>query len=186
MEVAPWYEIPERIVTERLILRKQRRSDASQVRVAIEESHGEMSRWLVWAKEIPSVETIESYISRTRAAWELREQHLFHLFDHADRFLGATGFELIDWHVRSFEIGYWLRTSSTSKGYMTEAVRALEVLALEQCAGRRLVIRCDVLNDRSSAIPKRLGYELEGIHRCERLNSQGEPQDTMVWAKVPC
>ena len=184
METARRYDFPERIVTRRLILRKQDRADAHQVRVAIEESHSDLSQWLVWAKSIPSLEAVEDYISRTRSAWELREQHLFHIFDHADRFLGACGLEWIDWDLRGFEIGYWLRTSSVGKGYMTEAVETLEIHLFEQCQARRVSIKCDVLNHRSSAIAKRLGYELEGVHRNERLNPNGELQDTMVWAKI--
>ncbi len=184
METARRSEIPGRIVTRRLILRKQERSDARQVLIAIEESHEELSRWLVWAKTIPSFDGMEDYISRARAAWELREQHLFHVFDHADRFLGACGLEFIDWELRGFEIGYWLRSSAVGKGYMTEAVEALEVQVFEKCHARRVAIKCDVLNHRSSAIAKRLGYELEGVHRNERINALGEPQDTMVWAKT--
>ena len=184
MCVAQSFDIPERIVTERLVLRRQTRSDAQMMRVAIEESIDELSQWLTWAKEIPSLETLEGFIAASRAAWELREKHIFHVFDHADRFVGLCGLESIDWALRGFEIGYWLRTSSTGKGYMTEAVLALENWVFEVNRGRRLVIKCDALNTRSAAIATRLGYDLEGILRSERLNSKNEPQDTMVWAKV--
>jgi len=109
---------------------------------------------------------------------------MFHMFDFANRFIGYCGLERIDWALRGFEIGYWMRTSSTGKGYMTEAVKALESHVFEHCGCRRLMICCDALNERSAAIPKRLGFELEGILRNERLNVFGEPQDTMVWTKI--
>ncbi len=175
---------PERIATERLILRRQRRSDAQAVRVAVEESHEELSRWLNWAKDIPSVDAIDYYISKTRANWELGDQYLFHVFDHADRLLGVCGLEKIDWSLRGFEIGYWLRTSAVGKGYMSEAVACLEREVFGRCRGRRLAILCDRRNHRSSSIPRRLDYCLEGVLRNERLDTSGEPQDTMVWSKI--
>ncbi|MDR3689949.1 MAG: GNAT family N-acetyltransferase [Fimbriimonas sp.] len=176
--------MPERIVTDRLILRKQERGDAPQVRIAVEESHEELRRWLVWAREVPSTDAIEAYIARNRAAWELREQYMFHLFDYAGRFVGVCGLERIDWDLRGFEIGYWLRTSSAGKGYMSESVRALGDHAFTAFKARRVMICCDAKNDRSAAIPRRLGYCLEGILKNERLDANGVPQDTMVWAKT--
>jgi len=180
----PCCEIPERILTERLLMRMPKRSDAGDVLVAVEESHPELRRWQGWAREMPSLSAIEAHIARARAAWELRERNLFHVYNHAERFLGTCGLEKIDWTLRAFEIGYWLRTSCVGKGYMTEAVAALEKQVFERCLGRSIVIKCDSLNERSAAIPRRLGFQLDGVLRCERLNALGEPQDTMVWSKT--
>jgi len=184
VEGTPCCEIPERIVTERLLLRIPKRLDAADVLVAIEESHAELARWQLWAREIPTQPAIEMHIARTRAAWELREQHLFHIYNHAERFLGTCGLEKIDWGLSAFEIGYWLRTSVVGKGYMTEAVAALVSEVFDRCQGRCVVIKCDSLNERSAGIPRRLGFQLDGVLRNERLNAQGEPQDTMVWSKM--
>jgi len=106
-------------------MRMPKRSDAGDVLVAVEESHPELRRWQGWAREMPSLSAIEAHIARARAAWELRERNLFHVYNHAERFLGTCGLEKIDWTLRAFEIGYWLRTSCVGKGYMTEAVAAL-------------------------------------------------------------
>lgn len=184
MDATPCCEIPERIVTDRLVLRLPRRTDAPDVASAVEESQPELARWQLWANEIPSLFAIEAHIARIRAAWELRDSHHFHIYSHADRFLGTCGLEKIDWRLRSFEIGYWIRTSAVGKGYMTEAVTALEHQVFDRCLGRCIVIKCDKLNTRSSAIPQRLGYQLDGVLRCERLDSRDEPQDTMVWTKT--
>jgi len=161
-----------------------RRSDALDVLTAVEESHAELARWQLWARDLPALTTIEAHIARARAAWELREHCLFHIYNHAERFLGTCGLEKIDWDLGSFEIGYWLRTSSTGRGYMTEAVSALEKQVFERCNGRCAVIKCDAQNTKSAAIPQRLGYSLDGTLRCERLDAHNEPQDTMVWSKL--
>ncbi len=177
-------DIPERIVTQRLVLLRPKREDAKLILVAAEESLTELARWQAWAQEMPSLAAVETHIARTRASWELKESHLFHLFTHNDRFLGTCGLEKIDWQIGAFEIGYWLRTSAVGNGYMSEAVSALEREVFERLGGKCVSIKCDALNDRSAAIPKRLGYRLDGVLRCERVDPLGNAQDTMVWSKT--
>lgn len=161
-----------------------RRADALDVLSAVEESHPELARWQSWARELPTLTAIEAHIARVRAAWELNDQKLFHLFSHSERFLGTCGLEKIDWNLGVFEIGYWLRTSSVGRGYVTEAVRTLEEQVFAFCGGRCIVIKCDRLNCRSAAVPRRLGYRLDGTLRCERMDARGDAQDTMVWSKL--
>gem|GEM_PF-284191 len=184
MDAGSRFEIPQRLVTDRLILRRQEVAHAPEMRAVIEESYAEFSLWFDWCAQIPSVQAIEETIRRVRANWELGDQFLFNIFDHADRYLGVCGLEWVDWKVPAFEIGYWLRTSAVGKGLMSEAVLTLETRIVIPAGGRRVSIKCDERNIRSAAIPRRLGYTLEGVLRNERLSPMGMPQNTMVWAKV--
>ena len=184
MELPKRFEVAEILLTDRLILRRQALFHAQLMFQAIEESHEEFKRWFDWCGQIPTIEMIQETIRRFRASWELGDQYIFGLFDHADRYLGVCGIEWVDWKVPSFEVGYWLRTSAVGNGYMSEAVRAIEEKVVIPAGGRRVSIKCDALNSRSAAIPIRLGYSLEGILNNERMSPIGVPQDTMVWAKV--
>jgi RimJ/RimL family protein N-acetyltransferase len=58
------------------------------------------------------------------------------------------------------ELGYWLRLDENGNGFVTEAARAaLDVVAsIERFTC--VEIRCDAHNEKSSAIPKRLGFSL--------------------------
>jgi ribosomal-protein-serine acetyltransferase len=59
----------------------------------------------------------------------------------------------------------------TGKGIATAATRKMINLAFRNMDMNRVVIRCGVGNSKSSAIPLRLGFSLEGIERCgERHN----------------
>jgi RimJ/RimL family protein N-acetyltransferase len=60
------------------------------------------------------------------------------------------------------EIGYWLRKDLTGRGYATEATRAMVELAASLRRVRCIEIRCDDRNERSAAIPRRLGFTLLG------------------------
>lgn len=59
------------------------------------------------------------------------------------------------------EIGYWLAADATGQGYATEATRALLAAASEEPAFRLAEIRCDSRNERSAAVPRRLGFHLD-------------------------
>ena len=60
------------------------------------------------------------------------------------------------------EIGYWIRKDMAGQGLVTEGVETIIGIARGLERIRRLEIRCDAANLASSAIPKRLGFTLEG------------------------
>lgn len=99
-------------------------------------------------------------------------------------FIGGSGLHRIDWESKKFEIGYWIRTSYSGKGLMTEAVEGITNFATSVLQANRIEIRCDSTNTRSARIAERLGFTLEGILRSETCNVTGELRDTMVFAKV--
>lgn len=86
-------------------------------------------------------------------------------------FAGLVGFKDIDRINDKIEIGYWLIEKMTGKGVATAAVRKMVNLAFRNMEMNRVQIRCGVENERSSAIPRRLGFSFEGIERSgERHN----------------
>ena len=78
-------------------------------------------------------------------------------------FIGIINPHTINWEVPSFELGYWIRTPYSGKGYMTEAVNALTQYSFKQMHAIRLEVRCDPNNIKSRKIPERLGFEQEAI-----------------------
>jgi RimJ/RimL family protein N-acetyltransferase len=58
------------------------------------------------------------------------------------------------------EIGYWLRQDVTSRGYATEAARAMLGLAVAMPGIDSVEIHCDPGNNASAAVPRRLGFRL--------------------------
>ena len=67
--------------------------------------------------------------------------------------VGGTGLHRIDWTLRKFEIGYWRKTGCEGRGFVTEAVRALARLAFDTLDARRVEIRMDDNNARAGASP---------------------------------
>ncbi|MGN7412487.1 GNAT family N-acetyltransferase [Paenibacillus sp. SAF-068] len=177
--------IPESFHTERLTIRAPQWGDGEAVNEAIRESAEQLRLWLPFAEKIPSLEESEVTVRKARLKYLERTDMMLHLRDrHTDEFVGSSGLHRIDWNVRCFEIGYWIRTSRCGEGLMTEAVKGIEQFAITHLEANRLEIRCDARNVRSVKVAERAGYTLEGILRKMRRDSTGTLVDCMVFSKV--
>jgi RimJ/RimL family protein N-acetyltransferase len=178
--------VPAEIRSDRLLLRPLQEADAGQVFAAIEESREHLAPWLSWPPNIQHPDDARDLCNRWAARWTLRTDLGLGMFSLGDgRFLGATGVDNPNWALRSFEIGYWLRTSAVGAGYVTEAVQLQTVLAFEALEARRVEIRCDPHNLSSRRVPERLGFVREGHLRNAWLDPLGQVRDTLVFAATP-
>ena len=177
-------DIPVPITTDRLLLRPPQPGDGIIVNKAVVESFDELKPWLPWAQQLPSIEASETWCRESIAEWALRTELPLLVFDHDNNLLGSSGFNVINWEVPSVEIGYWIRTSCTEKGYATEAVTALCHYAFKQLKVKRVGIRCDEDNKPSRRIPLKLGFEEEGIFRFHDIKPDGSgPRTAILYAR---
>ena len=139
-----------------LVLRRWRLDDYDALMAAIEASYDELHEWMPWAVR-PLGENERAFLLRVEAgdmqAWGLWERDTGEL---------VGGFGLHDpagTEVR--EIGYWVRSDRTRRGYGTATARALTVAAFDWSPDvDRVEIHCDAANLASAAIPRKLGYRL--------------------------
>src|SRR4051812_10999457 len=118
-------ELPERLETERMLLRVPRAGDGEIVHASVRESIEELKRWMPWATDAYAVADAEDWCRRKTAAYVMREELGFILFDRQGLHLGNLSAFKIVWDVPSCELGYWVRTSRTRQGFASEAVRAV-------------------------------------------------------------
>jgi len=182
-------DVPERIETERLVLRAPRRGDGQVVNDAIRASHADLAPWLPWAGAVPSVDESEAHCRRQQARFILREDFVMLMFlrgadGEEGELVGGSGLHRIDWTLRKFEIGYWRKTGCEGRGLVTEAVRALSRLAFDSLDARRVEIRMDDHNTRSWRVAERAGFTLEALLRFDSATTGGEPRSTRIYARV--
>ncbi|BCB04611.1 GNAT family N-acetyltransferase [Bacillus sp. KH172YL63] len=178
---------PDKIETTRLYIRPCLPGDGQEVASAISASRDALKPWLPFARNEQSLEDVEAGIRESYAEFIKRSDIRLHIYlKETDEFIGSTGFHRIDWDVPKVEIGYWLRTEHTKKGYMIEAVRELAHFALNHLSCRRVEIRCDEQNTASRRVPEKLGFTLEGILRQDHLSENGKDAgNTCVYALIP-
>jgi RimJ/RimL family protein N-acetyltransferase len=177
---------PDRFETERLVLRRWRPADAPSIKAAIDSSLPHLQAWVSWAMGEPTpLADMEARLAGFSAAFDAGREWIYGVFSPDEReALGGIGF-----HPRSdapdcVELGYWLRADATGRGYVTEAARAAMVMARALPGIRRLEIRCDPHNERSAAVPRRLGFQHVRTLENDTLTPDGRPRDTMVWEYV--
>jgi ribosomal-protein-serine acetyltransferase len=178
-------EIPERLETERLTLRATRAGMGATINEAILESFPDLRAWMPWAQQAQSLEDSEKHCRDAQAKWHSREMIDFSFYARRDgNFVGKGGLHTIDWSVPKMEVGYWIRSSCTRRGYATEATRALVELARATLGARRVEITCNAANPASRRVAEKSGFDLEGILRGHRRDNAGALADTCMYARV--
>ncbi len=182
----PPIDVPETIEGPRILLRAIRPEDEVDLAAAIQESRERLAPWMPWVHGDTSAGALRRFSTGASEEWTSRKSLQMLIFDRATgRLLGNSGFPRLDWSVRSFEIGYWLRTSAEGHGFMTEAVRLLTQTAFRPLQANRVEIRVDPRNTRSCRVAERLGYVLEGTLRNCALDGEGRISDRHVFALTP-
>jgi ribosomal-protein-serine acetyltransferase len=179
-------DFPSSFDTKRLRIRKPFPGDGEELNEAIRTSIDELKPWLPFAQHIPEVEETEANIREAHAKFLLREDLRFLIYDkESGHFIGSTGLHRINWDIPKFEIGYWIHSAYSNKGYMTEAIEGLCTFAFTKLKAKRLEIRCDEENVASRKVAERLDFTLEGILRNDSLSAdKSQLRNMCVYAKL--
>lgn len=179
-------QIPEQFESERLIIRIPRpQEDADIINEAVHASLEELRAWMPWAQSVYNREQQIESLEQARQNFLDRSDFRLLLFSkETGELVGSSGLHRINWKVRKFEIGYWVVTAHSGKGYITEAAERITQFCIDELQANRVEIRCDALNVKSAAVPKRLGFKLEGVLRKDDVDVNGNLRDTFVFAKV--
>jgi RimJ/RimL family protein N-acetyltransferase len=177
---------PYRIETERLVIRCYEPEDAPLLKAAVDSSIEHLLPWMPWARFEPqSVEDKVELCRMFRGQFDLDQNYIYGIFsvDETEQ-LGGSGF-----HKRanegSLEIGYWVAAAAIGRGIATE-VAAVQTRAGFELAGLdRIDIQVDPANERSLAIPRRLGFTEEGtLRRRLEAHEEGPRRDSVVFTML--
>jgi RimJ/RimL family protein N-acetyltransferase len=150
---------------------------------AARESVPEVFPWLAWCHaEYSRAEAIDWVSTRAPLAAEGLE-YAFAIVGPDGRYLGGCGLNQISRLHRFANLGYWVRSSATSRGVATAAVRQVAEFAFRFTDLLRLEIVCAVGNERSQRVAERAGASREGVLR-HRLLLHGQPADAVMYSLV--
>jgi ribosomal-protein-serine acetyltransferase len=137
---------------------------AGAIFAAVHANRDHLRVWLPW---VDRTITAEHTLAFLRDHVERREEGLgvgYGLW-RQETLLGLAGIHDISVVDRQAKIGYWLSKDCEGQGHMTRAVRALLTVCYGSLGLERVEILCAVGNERSRAIPERLGFTFEGVLR---------------------
>jgi RimJ/RimL family protein N-acetyltransferase len=153
--------MPDRLQAGEIELRRWHSDYVDAIKAAVESSYLELHRWMAWAQTMPTTEAMSAVIAGGSASFEADREWQYVLREVAsDELVGGAGL-----HRRvdpdALEIGYWVRTDRTGRGYATSSARALTDAAFASPLGfERVEIHMDQTNLASVAVPRKLGYRL--------------------------
>jgi ribosomal-protein-serine acetyltransferase len=151
-------------VGDRYQLRSIQLADAEELFALTDANRSYLRQWLPWLDGVTQVEDSRDFIDR--AMQQLAEQKgLAAAICDGGRIVGVVGFNRIDRQDRIGYIGYWLAQSNCGKGIMTKSCRSLINYGFTKLNLDRVVIACATENQRSRAIPLRLGFTHAGVIR---------------------
>jgi RimJ/RimL family protein N-acetyltransferase len=184
--VTPAKTPPYRIETERLVIRCYEPEDAPLLKAAVDSSIEHLLPWMPWARFEPQSVADKVELCRMfRGQFDLDQNYIYGIFspDETEQ-LGGSGF-----HKRanegSLEIGYWVAASAMGRGIATE-VAAVQTRAGFELAGLdRIDIQVEPTNERSIAIPRKLGFTEEGRLRRRLDHHEDEPRrDSVIFSML--
>lgn len=169
------------IIKNGILLRSLVAEDAIDMFHALNSQRDYFGQWLPFVEYTHQVEDTASFVNASLALPEENRERVFTIRED-EQFIGLIGFKGTDNDNHKTEIGYWLCEQHQGKGIMTEAVKALCLLAFEQWNMNRVMIKCAVGNCSSKRIPQRLGFTFEGIERDGELLTGGIYSDIEVYS----
>lgn len=123
-----------------------------------------LRKWLSWVDKTNSRDDIQRFLKESMENNSNGSQFVT-VITYANAVAGTLGFHRIDMTQSTAELGYWLSSEVQGKGIMTRVVQALVTHIFKTKAINRIEIRVAVPNQKSKAIPLRLGFHLDGILR---------------------
>jgi len=154
------------LLTAQLALAPLEGIDADELWSAVDASRSALEPWLPWVPFNVDRETSVRYAELSAQDWDEGRACRFSIRLRSTRqLIGVVGLEQLVHLHRSSDLGYWLRTDATRRGYMGEAVERVLVFAFESLLVHRVRVAAATGNVASLAVIRRAGFRFEGVAR---------------------
>ena len=152
------------VVKPDVTLRLLRQDMAPTLFALTQANRGYLRKWLPWLDKVQSTEDTRQFIAMSEKLASEEGAPTFAIF-YQQQLSGVVGFHGVDQQHRIGSLGYWIGQRFCGLGIATTAVEQLMETGFSDLGLNRIQIRCAVNNQRSRAIPERLGFVHEGTLR---------------------
>ncbi len=164
-------------------LKQLEQSDSTDIFNTINNQREYLGKWLPFVEFTREITDTENFVNSVINAPEERFEYLFAIIKGGE-FVGLIGFKDTDKQNKKTEIGYWLSEKYQKQGIVTKSVDKLCDFAFNKLGLNRIQIKCAVENISSKNIPKKLGFQFEGIEREGELLSGGVFTHLEIYSKL--
>jgi ribosomal-protein-alanine N-acetyltransferase len=175
-------KLPERIETERLVLRKPHIEDSNVIFTGWAQDK-EVTRYLTWRPH-QNIEQTREFVQNCLRAWEQETRFPYMItLKGNNEIIG-----MIDPRIEGpkIGIGYVATRAYWGKGYVPEATRSMIMWAFRQSLIYRVYATTDVENVASQRVLEKVGMQCEGILRkyIVHPNISDVPRDSYIYAII--
>jgi RimJ/RimL family protein N-acetyltransferase len=168
-----------------VLLRPFTMADSEALYASVRASINELCQWLPWAHPDYARDDATGFIQISRRWWDEESQFTFGIFDAADGTLaGSIGVNHLNMQHRYANVGYWVRTSHTRRGFCSRSVRLIARFAFDTLGLTRIEIAAEPDNGASRGVAEKAGATFETIAR-NRIVMRGEALPAAVYSLVP-
>jgi RimJ/RimL family protein N-acetyltransferase len=175
--------LPDELIAGALQLRRSRRNFVDEIMDAVTASFDELHRWMVWCQTMPTREAMLTFLIEDESAFDADERWGYSLFECASgELVGSAGLRrTIASDTGALEIGYWVRSDRTRRGYASAAARALVDAGFANISIiTKIRISMDATNEASAAVPRKLGFRSLGEVQRE-IAAEGHSGSSALW-----
>lgn len=169
---------------ELVILKRYVPEDADGLFQAVRDSVEEIYPWLVWCHPDYQLSESQQWISQQIQFWDEGKEFSFTIRNRREHLVGGCGLNHLKPEDKVANLGYWVRSGYTGKGYATAATELLAQFAFDQLDARRVEIVAAVDNVPSQRVAARAGAKREGVLR-NRLFLHEKSHDAIMYSLVP-
>jgi ribosomal-protein-serine acetyltransferase len=169
--------------SDEIVLQKYTTEDIPLLFEAIRVSIDRVYPWLPWCHPNYTIAETEAWIKTRPKRWDEGKEFGFSIRDRQGTIVGGCGIGigLSSW---SGNLGYWLRTGYTGKGYATTATKLVARFGVQQLQLKRIEIIASVENIDSQRVAERAGACREGISR-NRLLIHDQFHNAVIYSFIP-
>ena len=169
-------DIPTRIETDRLILRRYEPGDGAMYFAVGQKNHQHLQQFeadniILSAK---TQEEAEITIRELNSDWIARNSFFLGAFDKQTlEFIAQIYIGVVNWELPEFEVGYFVDVDHQGKGFVTEAVKAALRFIFGYLKAQRVCLHTRDTNLPSQRVAERCGFTLEGHIRENKRDTDG-------------
>lgn len=157
-------ETTEIICSENLSMRLLKSSDSKVIFDTISTQRSYLGPWLPVEKTELSLKKTELFVSNI-----VNQKNpicdIIYVILYQGKFAGLVGLKKIDHEHNNAELGFWVKEDFQYLGIMTEATSKFMEHCFKKLEFNRITIKVYAQDFKSLNIPKKLGFELEGVER---------------------
>jgi RimJ/RimL family protein N-acetyltransferase len=174
--------LPDQLDGDDIELRRVRRQMIDAIYDATVASFDELHQWMTWASEVPRRDALEEFLNSAEILFDRDEDCNYALIERSSgELVGSSGLHFKG-DPASREIGYWVRSDRTGRGYATSAARALAEAAFRFLPIDHVTIRMDKANLASASVPPKIGFRLLGEEE-RPLETPGHTGTGLIWVR---